>query len=166
MPHRRPPGAPLTAVYPGSFDPIHHGHLDLIERCSVLFDEVIVGVLHNEAKQPLFTSAERVEMISEQVTPFGNCRVEAFSGLLVDFVEGAGASCVIRGLRAVADFEYEFQMALMNRRLNPRVETMFMMPKEDYTFLSSRTVKEVFFLGGNLDGLVPEGVIERMKEKL
>ncbi|MCB1032293.1 MAG: pantetheine-phosphate adenylyltransferase, partial [Acidobacteria bacterium] len=136
------------AVYPGSFDPLHNGHQDLIERSLELFDEVVVAVLRNEAKEPLFTSEERVEMIREQMAPFPNCRVERFSGLLVDFVERVGGCCVLRGLRAVSDFEYEFQMALMNKRLNPRVETLFMAPKEDFTYVSSRTVKEVFFLGG------------------
>ncbi len=153
------------AVYPGSFDPLHNGHTNLIERCTTLFDEVIVAVLRNEAKRPLFTSAERVAMIREQLSDLPNCRVESFSGLLVDFVEQMGACCVVRGLRAVSDFEYEFQMALMNKRLNPRVETLFMAPKEDYTYLSSRTVKEVFFLGGNLEGLVPEKVLARLKSR-
>jgi len=151
------------AVYPGSFDPLHNGHRDLIERCLQLFDEVVVAVLRNEEKKPLFTSQERVEMIREQMAPFPSCRVDRFSGLLVDFVEQEGACCVVRGLRAVSDFEYEFQMALMNKHLNPRIETLFMAPKEDYTFLSSRTVKEVFFLGGNLEGLVPEKVLERLE---
>ena len=153
------------AVYPGSFDPLHNGHQDLIERSLELFDEVVVAVLRNEAKEPLFTSEERVEMIREQMAPFPNCRVERFSGLLVDFVERVGGCCVLRGLRAVSDFEYEFQMALMNKRLNPRVETLFMAPKEDFTYVSSRTVKEVFFLGGNLEGLVPPRVLERLERR-
>jgi pantetheine-phosphate adenylyltransferase len=151
------------AVYPGSFDPLHNGHLDLIERCLSLFDEVVVAVLHNDQKKALFTSEERVRMIGQLLAPYPNCRVESFSGLLVDFVESAGASCVVRGLRAVSDFEYEFQMALMNKRLNPRVETLFMMPREDYTFVSSRTVKEVFFLGGKLDGLVPPVILKYLE---
>jgi pantetheine-phosphate adenylyltransferase len=153
------------AVYPGSFDPIHNGHLDIIERCRPLFDEVVVAVLHNEGKQPLFSVEERIEAIREMVGGDG-VRVESFSGLLVDFMDRVGARAVVRGLRAVSDFEYEFQMALMNRRLNPRVETVFMMPKEDYTYLSSRLVKEVFALGGNLTGLVPEPVIARLRLRL
>jgi pantetheine-phosphate adenylyltransferase len=154
------------AVYPGSFDPIHNGHLDVIERLVPGWDEVVVAVLNNESKSPLFTVAERVEMIGELVARHPSCRVESFSGLLVDFMDHLGARLVVRGLRAVSDFETEFQMALMNRRLNPRVETVFMMPREDYSYLSSRLLKEVFNLGGDLDGLAPPLVIERMKEKL
>jgi pantetheine-phosphate adenylyltransferase len=154
------------AVYPGSFDPIHNGHLDVIERLLPGWDEVVVAVLNNETKSPLFTVAERVEMIGELVAGHPSCRVESFSGLLVDFMDHLGARLVVRGLRAVSDFETEFQMALMNRRLNPRVETVFMMPREDYSYLSSRLLKEVFNLGGDLAGLAPPPVIERMKEKL
>jgi pantetheine-phosphate adenylyltransferase len=154
------------AVYPGSFDPIHNGHLDIIERCRPLFDEVLVAVLHNEGKSPLFTVDERVEILCEQVARWPDCRVESFTGLLVDFMDRVGARAVVRGLRAVSDFEYEFQMALMNRRLNPRVETVFMMPREDYSYLSSRLVKEVYALGGDLAGLVPEAVLERLRERL
>ena len=152
------------AVYPGSFDPMHNGHLDIIERCRPLFDEVVVAVLRNEGKQPLFSVEERIESIREMVT--GEVRVESFSGLLVDFMDQVGARAVVRGLRAVSDFEYEFQMALMNRRLNTRVETLFMMPREDYTYLSSRLVKEVFSLGGDLTGLVPEPVLARLRRRL
>jgi len=152
------------AVYPGSFDPMHNGHLDIIERCRPLFDEVVVAVLRNEGKQPLFSVEERIESIREMVT--GEVRVESFSGLLVDFMDQVGARAVVRGLRAVSDFEYELQMALMNRRLNPRVETVFMMPREDYIYLSSRLVKEVFSLGGDLTGLVPEPVLARLRQRL
>jgi len=154
------------AVYPGSFDPIHNGHLDIIERCRPLFDEVLIAVLHNEGKSPLFSVEERVEIIRERVAHLADCRVESFTGLLVDFMERVGARAVVRGLRAVSDFEYEFQMALMNRRLNPRVETVFMMPREDYSYLSSRLVKEVYALGGDLTGLVPDPVLERLRERL
>lgn len=152
------------AVYPGSFDPIHNGHLDIIERCRPMFDELLVAVLYNEEKKPLFSVEERVETIRELVGD-GSCRVESFSGLLVDFMDRVGAGIVVRGLRAVSDFEYELQMALMNRRLNPRVETVFMMPKEDYIYLSSRLVKEVHFLGGDVTGLVPDRVLERLRAR-
>ncbi|QQR72407.1 MAG: pantetheine-phosphate adenylyltransferase [Holophagales bacterium] len=154
------------AVYPGSFDPVHNGHLDLIERCRPMFDEVVVAVLRNEEKRPLFTLDERVAMIADLVADKPWCRVESFSGLLVDFMEKIGAQAVVRGLRAVSDFEYEFQMALMNRRLNPRVETVFMMPREDFIYLSSRLVKEVFALGGELSGLVPAPVLDRLRERV
>ena len=149
------------AVYPGTFDPIHNGHLDIIERCRPLFDELLVAVLYNEEKKPLFSVDERVETIRELV----GGRVESFSGLLVDFMDRVGARVVVRGLRAVSDFEYEFQMALMNRRLNPRVETVYMMPKEDYIYVSSRLVKEVHFLGGDVTGLVPDRVLERLRAR-
>ena len=154
------------AVYPGSFDPVHNGHLDIIERCRPLFDEVIVAVLHNEAKQPLFSVQERMDILRTLIGGHADCRVESFSGLLVDFMDRVGARAVVRGLRAVSDFEYEFQMALMNRRLNARVETVFMMPKEDYSYLSSRLVKEVYALGGDLTGLVPVPVLERLRLRL
>jgi len=154
------------AVYPGSFDPIHNGHLDIIERCRPLFDEIVVAVLRNEEKRPLFSFEERVETLRELLADHAECRVESFSGLLVDFMDKIGGRAVIRGLRAVSDFEYEFQMALMNRRLNPRVETVFMMPKEDYSYLSSRLVKEVFSLGGDVKGLVPESVLARLHKRL
>jgi pantetheine-phosphate adenylyltransferase len=155
------PMSERIAVYPGSFDPIHNGHLDLIERCRPLFDRLIIGVLRNEAKRALFSVDERLEVIREVVGGDGAYGVQSFSGLLVDFMDDVGARIVVRGLRAVTDFEYEFQMALMNRRLNPRVETVFMAPKEEYSYLSSRLVKEVFALGGDLHGLVPEPVLAR-----
>jgi pantetheine-phosphate adenylyltransferase len=155
-----------VAVYPGSFDPIHQGHLDIIARCRTIFDAVVIAVLENEEKKPLFSVAERVEIIRELVDGDGFCRVESFSGLLVDFMDRAGARTIVRGLRAVSDFEYEFQMALMNRHLAPRIETVFMMPREDYSYVSSRLVKEVFRLGGNLEGLVPPKVLARMATRM
>jgi len=154
------------AVCPGSFDPIHNGHIDIIERCRPLYDEVVVAVLYNEGKNPLFTPAERVEMIEELTREWDDVRVESFSGLLVHFMEEIGARVVVRGLRAVTDFEYEFQMAMMNRRLNPGVETVFMTPREDYSFVASRLVKEVFSLGGDVTGLVPDLVLERLEQRL
>lgn len=150
------------AVYPGSFDPLHNGHLDIIKRCCPLFDEVIIAVLGNETKEPLFTVAERKEIIQSEIDGLSGCRVESFSGLLVDFMDQQGARIIVRGLRAVSDFEYEFQMALMNRRLNNHVETVFLVPKDEYIYLSSRLVKEVFFLGGNLEGLVGETALARL----
>jgi pantetheine-phosphate adenylyltransferase len=152
------------AVYPGSFDPIHNGHLDLIQRCRTLFDELVVAVLYNEKKTALFTVDERIEMLREQLSDYEDCRVESFSGLLVDFMERVGGNAIVRGLRAVSDFEYEFQMALMNRRLRPEVETVFLMPREDYIYLSSRLVKEVYFFGGDLNGLVPPDVLRRLRD--
>lgn len=151
------------AVYPGSFDPIHNGHLDLVERCRPMYDRLVIAVLRNEAKRALFSVDERLEVIRELVGTHPGCEVLSFSGLLVDFMDQVGARIVVRGLRAVTDFEYEFQMAMMNRHLNSRVDTVFMAPKEEYNFLSSSLVKEVFFLGGDLTGLVPEPVLARLR---
>ena len=162
------------AVYPGSFDPVHNGHVDIIERCCPIFDRVVVAVLNNTSKKPLFSIDERVETLREVLAGHPGCRrgsevvcqVESFSGLLVDFMEQIGARTIVRGLRAVSDFESEFQMALMNRRLDPRVETVFLTPKEEYSYLSSRLTKEVFLLGGDLEGLVPQAVLERMRQRM
>lgn len=154
------------AVYPGSFDPIHHGHLDLIQRSRPLFDELHVAVLENEEKKSLFTVAERVEMIQELLCEHEDCQVDSFSGLLVDFMDEVGAKAVVRGLRAVSDFEVEFQMALMNRKLNPKVETVFMMPKADLTYVSSRLIKEVCGLGGDLSSLLPDIIWKKLQARL
>jgi pantetheine-phosphate adenylyltransferase len=153
------------AVYPGSFDPITNGHLDIIARGLSVFDEVLIAILVNPDKQPLFTVEERAAIIREAYHGDARVRVDTFSGLLVDYAEKVGASVIVRGLRAVSDFEYEFQMALMNRRLNPHIETVFMMPQEGYSYLSSRLVKEVFQLGGRVSELVPPVVERRLKEK-
>ncbi|HWP42604.1 MAG TPA: pantetheine-phosphate adenylyltransferase [Blastocatellia bacterium] len=156
---------PRRAIYPGSFDPITNGHLDIIERSTRLFDEVIVAVLINLDKKPMFTTEERVEMI-RQVAPWPNVRVGTFQGLLVHYAIEQGAQAIVRGIRAVSDYEYELQMALMNRRLEPSVETVFLMAGEAYSYLSSRLIKEVFRLGGPINGLVPELVEKRMRLKL
>jgi pantetheine-phosphate adenylyltransferase len=154
------------AIYPGSFDPITNGHLDVIARAATLFDEVIVSVAINEAKQSLFTTEERVEMIRTVTGRFENVRVVAFNGLLVEFARQQGAVAVVRGLRAISDFEFEFQMALMNRKLEPNVETVFLTPREEYTYLSSRIVKEIARLGGPVDAFVPGPVAEWLRKKL
>ena len=154
-----------TAVYPGSFDPITNGHLDVIERAAKLFDKIIVAVAINEAKTPLFTMKERVKLVSSSVGSLPNVEVDTFTGLLIDYVETRGGEAVVRGLRAVSDFEFEFQLALMNRKLNGRIETIFMMPKETYTFLSSRMVKEIARLGGDISSFVPKDVAEALKRK-
>ena len=154
------------AVYPGSFDPIHCGHLDLIERCRGLFDVLYVAVLANESKQSLFTVDERIDMIRDLLRKHPECRVESFSGLLVDFMDKVGARVVVRGLRAVSDFDYEFQMALMNRKLDPAVETLFMVPKDDLTYVSSRLLKEVCSLGGDLSSLLPDIIWHKLKQRL
>lgn len=152
------------AIYPGTFDPITMGHLDIIERSAKLFDEVIVAVLLNINKQPMFSIEERVEMI-RQVVPFANVSVGAFEGLLVHYAIEQEAQVIVRGIRAVSDYEYELQMALMNRRLEPGVETVFLMAAEEYSYLSSQLIKEVFRLGGPINGLVPGLVEQRMIEK-
>lgn len=157
---------PKRAVYPGSFDPLTNGHLDLIQRSLRLFDELIVAVVSNpEKRDALFTPAERVEMIREATGGRKGLTVTTFDGLLVEFVSRVGARAIIRGLRAVSDFEYEFQMALMNRHLQEEIETVFLMPHEAYSYLSSRLVKEVASLGAPVTGLVPPGVEKRLAEK-
>jgi pantetheine-phosphate adenylyltransferase len=153
------------AIYPGTFDPITNGHLDIIERSAKLFDEVVVALLLNIEKQPMFATQERVAMIREVVT-WDNVRVDTFEGLLVDYAVAQQAQVIVRGIRAVSDYEYELQMALMNRRMEPRVETVFLMAAEEYSYLSSRLIKEVFKLGGSITGLVPELVERRMGEKV
>ena len=144
-----------TAIYPGSFDPVTNGHLDVIQRATKLFDRVIVAVAKSESKTPLFTLEERVELVARAIEPMPNVETDSFDGLLVRYVESRSAQAVVRGLRAVSDFEFEFQLALMNRKLNDRFETIFMMPKDTYTFLSSRIVKEIARLGGDVSAFVP-----------
>ena len=155
----------VRAVYPGSFDPLTNGHLDLIERSLRIFDELIVAVVTNPAKSALFTDDERIEMIRESTQHLREIEIVVFDGLLVDLVTRVGAKAIVRGIRAVSDFEYEFQMALMNRRLKPDIETVFMMPAENYSYLSSRLVKEIAELGGSVAGLVPESVERRLKQR-
>jgi pantetheine-phosphate adenylyltransferase len=152
------------AIYPGSFDPVTNGHLDVIERARKLFDEVIVAVAVNDQKQPLFSAQERTSMLSDVIATSG-VRVAPMEGLLVEFAEAENACAVIRGLRAISDFEFEFQMALMNRKLDARVETIFLMPKEEYTYLSSRIVKEIARLGGDVSAFVPPRVMEALAKK-
>jgi len=154
------------AVYPGSFDPITNGHVDVIARAATLFDRVIVAAASNEAKQGLFSVEERVEMMREVTQRFENVQVIAFHGLLVEFARLQGAVAVVRGLRAISDFEFEFQMALMNRKLDPSIETVFLTPREEYTYLSSRIVKEIARLGGDVAAFVPGPVVEALRKKL
>ena len=158
------------AIYPGSFDPVTNGHLDIIGRCCKLFDEIIIAIVVNPQKRPLFTVEERRAILAEVLpgVEAGACRlrVDSFEGLLMRYAVEQRADAIVRGIRAISDYEYELQMALMNRRLEPRVETVFMMSAEEYSYVSSRLVKEVFQLGGSIDGLVPAAVEARMKSKL
>ena len=156
----------VIAIYPGSFDPITNGHLDLVQRGSRTFDKLIVSILRNDAKEPLFSVDERMEMLREVLRVYPNVRVDSFGGLLVDHAAAHGATILLRGIRAISDYEYELQMALMNRRLRPGIETLFLMANEAYSFISSRLIKEVFSLGGNISGLVPPYVEERLRLRL
>ena len=153
------------AIYPGTFDPITNGHLDIIERSARVFDEVIIAILMNIEKKPMFSAQERVEMI-QQVNRWSHVKVDTFQGLLVHYAASQKAHVIVRGIRAVSDYEYELQMALMNRRLEPRIETVFMMSAEEYSHLSSSLIKEVFMLGGSITGLVPDVVEQRMGLKV
>ena len=153
------------AVYPGMFDPVHNGHLDLIQRSLHIFDELILAVVANPGKAPLFSIKERLDMLDEATVGLGNLRITSFDGLLIDLVVRERADCVVRGIRAVSDFEYEFQMALMNRKLRESVETVFMMPHEKYTYISSRLIKEVASFGTSVAGMVPPPVDKRLVEK-
>ncbi|MBV9670070.1 MAG: pantetheine-phosphate adenylyltransferase [Acidobacteriales bacterium] len=156
----------VRAIYPGSFDPLTYGHLDLIARGSQIFDELVVSVLRNADKHPLFTVAERIEMLQITCKKLPNVSFDTFDGLLVEHARSVGAKAVLRGIRAISDYEYEFQMAMMNRKLQPELETVFMMPAEQYSYVSSRLVKEVFRLGGKISDLVPPVVEERLRQKL
>ncbi|MBM3776373.1 MAG: pantetheine-phosphate adenylyltransferase [Acidobacteria bacterium] len=157
---------PVIAIYPGSFDPITCGHLDLIERGCRLFDVLILAILSNEAKQPLFSVEERMEMLREVTGAWPNVEIDCFRGLLVDYAAQKNATAILRGIRAISDYEYELQMALMNRRLRPEIETVFLMSGEAYSFVSSRLVKEVISLGGSISGLVPPAVEQRLRDRL
>ena len=155
-----------TVIYPGSFDPLTNGHLDVIERAAKLFDRVVVAVAASDSKHPLFALEERLSLVKQAVADLANVEADAFDGLLIHYVEQRGAQAVVRGLRAVSDFEFEFQLALMNRKLNERIETIFMMPKDTYTFLSSRIVKEIARLGGDVSAFVPAHVQVSLLTKL
>lgn len=163
---RKNPLKKIIAIYPGSFDPPTNGHLDLIERGSKIFDELVVAILRNPDKNPLFSVAVRRSMLEELTAKFKNVRIGTFDGLTVDYAIKVGATAILRGIRAISDYEYELQMALMNRKLHPELETVFMMPAEKYSYLSSRLAREVARLGGNVQGLVPEMVERKLKEKL
>jgi pantetheine-phosphate adenylyltransferase len=153
------------AIYPGSFDPVTNGHLDVIDRARKLFDEVVVAVAHNDEKQPLFSLQDRLDLLRETAGKIDKVRIAEFEGLLVEFARKKEAGAVIRGLRAISDFEFEFQMALMNRKLDATIETIFLMPKEDYTYLSSRIVREIARLGGDVSGFVPACVAKALSAK-
>jgi pantetheine-phosphate adenylyltransferase len=155
-----------TAIYPGSFDPLTNGHLDVIERAVKLFDHVVVAVAKNESKQPLFSLEERVELVRRSIKHIPNAEADSFDSLLVNYVQRRNAQAIVRGLRAISDFEFEFQLALMNRKLNEKIETIFMMPKDTYTFLSSRIIKEIARLGGDVTAFVPTHVRTALLEKL
>jgi len=155
-----------TVIYPGSFDPLTNGHLDLIERATKLFDKVIVAIARNESKRPLFSQEERLEMVARSIKNMPRVEADSFEGLLIEYVQRRSAQAVIRGLRAVSDFEFEFQLALMNRKLDERIETIFMMPKDTYTFVSSRLVKEIASLGGDVREFVPAHVSSALAAKL
>jgi len=157
---------PVKALYPGTFDPPTNGHLDLIQRGARIFDRLTVAILVNPVKNPLFTVEERVEMLEEVAVPLGNVFVATFDGLMVEFARQQGASAVLRGIRAISDYEHEFQMALMNRRLAPEIETVFLQPAGRYSFVSSRMVKEVFSFGGDVTGLVPPNVLKRLRARI
>jgi pantetheine-phosphate adenylyltransferase len=156
----------VTAVYPGTFDPPTNGHVDLIQRGAKLFGHLTVAVLNNPGKNPLFTVSERVEMLEEVIKPLDNVSVATFDGLTVEFARQQGAVAILRGIRAISDYEYEFQMALMNRRLAPEIETVFLQPAGRYSFVSSRMLKEVFSFGGDVSGLVPPTVLKRMRGRI
>jgi pantetheine-phosphate adenylyltransferase len=156
----------VKALYPGTFDPPTNGHIDLIHRGSKLFEHMTVAVLKNPIKNPLFTVEERVEMLCESTAALGNVSVATFDGLMVDFARLLGATAVLRGIRAISDYEHEFQMALMNRRLAPEIETVFLQPAGRYSFVSSRMLKEVFSFGGDVSGLVPPNVLKRLKGRI
>jgi pantetheine-phosphate adenylyltransferase len=156
----------VTALYPGTFDPPTNGHIDLIQRGARLFDHLIVSILNNPGKDPLFSVEERAEMLREAISGMSNVSVATFDGLMVDFAHQQGAKAVLRGIRAISDYEYEFQMALMNRRLAPDIETVFLQPAGRYSFVSSRMLKQVFAFGGDVSGLVPPNVLKRLQSRI